>query len=184
MAKTETVSIDLIRRFVDYHPDTGRFFWKARTEGDCARFRSFNTRLSGKETGLVKNEKGYCLLRINDVAFKAHRIAYALMTGEWPIEIDHINGERADNRWENLRNVSHRENRANTYGWRKETSSKYIGVCRQPDCDRWKAQATVDGKTHHIGLYLTEEEAAVARDNFLAERSPYKIKYNFERSAA
>lgn len=180
MVKTQTIEVSLLKELVSYEPETGRFFWKFRTPLTCSRYASFNTRHAGDETGLTKNERGYCLISVKNVKFKAHRVAYALMTGGWPVgEIDHINGDRSDNRWCNLRQVTHRENRANTYGWKKKTSSKYIGVCWQKDCNRWKAQCTIDGRNHHVGLFKTEEEAAKARDRFLLERSPFKLKLNF-----
>ena len=103
-----------------------------------------------------------------------------MMTGEWPEEIDHINGDRSDNRWSNLRNVTHRENRANSYGWSKKTSSKFIGVCKQTGSDRWKAQASVNGKAKHLGLFDSEIEAAKARDDFVASINPY-ARLNFPK---
>lgn len=182
MAKTDTVSVELVKRLVRYNPETGQFFWLPRSSEDCARFRSFNSRLAGAETGFLTNEKGYRLLTINNIKFKAHRVAYAIMTGHWPVEIDHINGDRSDNRWCNLRNVTHRENRANTYGWKKPTTSKFIGVVRRKDCDRWMAQVTIRGKNHYLGLFSTEVEAARARDEHLLKHRADKFRPNFEET--
>jgi hypothetical protein len=179
MAEAETPDIELIRKLVVYQPDTGKFFFLPRTSSTCARHRSFNARFAGMETGLVRNEKGYLCLTLFNKKHKAHRVAYALMTGQWPEEIDHINGVRSDNRWCNLRNVSRRENRANTYGWSKPTKSQFIGVTKHKAGSSWIAQATMDYKNHYIGSFPTEEEAALARDAFVLSWCKHKPRLNF-----
>lgn len=185
MAEVEAADIGLIRKLVVYQPDTGKFFFRPRSSHTGARSASFNTRLAGAETGLTRTEKGYLCLSLLDRKYKAHRVAYALMTGEWPHEIDHINGVRDDNRWCNLRNVSRRENRANTYGWSKTTKSVYIGVTKNKASPRWIAQATINYKNHYIGSFSTELEAAKARDTYVLAHCEYTPKLNFpEESSA
>lgn len=179
MAECKTVEIDLLKKLLQYSPETGKLYWKPRDESTSPRAASFNTRHAHTEAGCL-NDKGYVLVSIKENRMRAHRIIYAMMTGSWPEEVDHINGDRSDNRWGNLRNVSCRENRANTYGWSKKTSSRFIGVCKQPDCGRWKAQASVEGKTKHIGLFTCEVEAAKARDAFVSNINPY-AKLNFPK---
>jgi len=179
VAHYKTVEIDLLKKLLSYSPETGKLYWKPRDSTTSTRPSSFNTRHAHTEAGCL-NDKGYVLVSVKEKRLRAHRVIYAMMVGEWPEEVDHINGNRSDNRWSNLRNVPHCSNRANTYGWSKKTSSKFIGVCKQPGCDRWKAQATVDGRTKHIGLFKTEVEAARARDEFVAALTPY-AKLNFPK---
>lgn len=67
------------------------------------------------DLGLVRGtgQHGYPLIRYNGKQYKAHRLAWFLMTGSWPVAIDHINGDRADNRWDNLRIADRRVNARN-----------------------------------------------------------------------
>ena len=76
--------------------------------------------------------------------------------------VDHINGDTLDNRRENLRIASGKQNQGNR---RKAagTSSRYKGVCRQPNA-RWRAQIKIDGRQTSLGTYNTEIEAAMAYD--------------------
>jgi len=179
MAKCKTIEIGLFKKLLQYSPQTGKLYWRPRDESTSPRPASFNTRHAHTEAG-CQNDKGYMLLSVCNQRLRAHRIIYAMMTGEWPEEIDHINGDRSDNRWSNLRNVTHRENRANSYGWSKKTSSKFIGVCKQTGSDSWKAQASVNGETKHLGLFDSEIEAAKARDDFVASINPY-ARLNFPK---
>lgn len=75
---------------LDYNPETGVFTYKS----------------SGRVAGYDKD--GY--RRLGLLKIYAHRMAFYKMTGEWPNEIDHINRIKSDNRWENLRDVTHTEN--------------------------------------------------------------------------
>lgn len=86
-------------------------------------------------------------------------------------EVDHVNGDALDNRKSNLRLCSHQDNLRNagchrTYAGRPVTSS-FKGVYRRPDMKDWLASATVGGKTHYIGHFKTEVEAAQAYDQFI-----------------
>jgi hypothetical protein len=75
------------------------------------------------------------------------------------MEIDHVNGDRLDNRRANLRVVSHSENMRNRhYGY---GTSQHRGVSRRAN-GRWLAQAGLHGKKHHIGVFDDESEAAAA----------------------
>ena len=179
MAEYKTVEVELLKKLLSYSPETGKLYWRPRDETTSPRPFSFNTRHAHTEAGCL-NDKGYVLVSIKENRMRAHRVIYAMMTGSWPEEVDHINGNRADNRWGNLRSVSHKTNRANTYGWSKKTSSRFIGVCRQPDCDRWKAQVSINGKAKHIGLFQTEVEAAKARDAIAFKLNP-NAKLNFPK---
>lgn len=87
--------------------------------------------------------------------------------------IDHINRDRADNRRENLRVVSQKENTLNT-GAKKNSSSKYRGVCWNEKTKSWKAQCSVGGTNKHIGLFKTEEDAAKAVQDYLEENFGFR----------
>jgi hypothetical protein len=76
-----------------------------------------------------------------------HRIATLYMTGDWPEEVDHINGDKADNRWENLRAVDVKTNRQNERRARKsKKSGTLMGAFKYPGMRRWMAAISHNGK--------------------------------------
>lgn len=91
-----------------------------------------------------------------------HQIVMRAFVGVSDMDIDHINGERKDNRLENLEYVSHRENTSRYYK-KIETSSKYIGVYKTDNKYKvWQSAIFANKKTVYLGAYFTEEEAACA----------------------
>jgi hypothetical protein len=139
-----------------YEPETGCFFWKFR-EGARA---SDNTRRAGKAAGW-RDEKGYVRIEIYKRTYKAHRLAWAYMTGSWPDgEIDHINGIPNDNRWVNLRAATIGQNQRNR-GKPRSNTSGYKGVSFDKSTQKWRATIGVDGRHHYLGLFATAEEAAI-----------------------
>lgn len=92
----------------------------------------------------------------------AHRLAWLYMTGEWPSQqIDHINGIRGDNRWENLRDVAPQVNSQNLHRARRGTATGVLGVTTDPS-GKFKAQIREGGKNRHIGLFDDVAEAGAA----------------------
>ena len=138
--------IDSVKDLLRYDPHTGIFTWAKRRIG--TRF--------GVEAGCFKD--GYRVIRINGKLVRAHRLAFLYMTGSWPKHhIDHINGDRSDNRWINLREVDFQTNNENQRKAKSNSKSGILGVMRHQG--RWMAQIQVDGKSKYIGMYGTPEEA-------------------------
>lgn len=147
---------------VDYNPDTGLMVWRAKDEHSREAAR-WNSRYAGKECGTL-DDKGYqrLLVRRDDgTAFKirAHRLAWLISYGTLPKgEIDHINQDKTDNRLSNLRDVPKSLNQRN--GTRKSNNTSGVaGVTWHKQRGKWCAQANIDGKHHHLGLF---EEIAAA----------------------
>jgi hypothetical protein len=85
---------------------------------------------------------------------------FLYMLGEWPkFQVDHINGNRDDNRWSNLREATCAQNVANT-GIRKSNTSKMKGVYWDKENKRWRAQIQHHGKKLNLGRFDTKEEAS------------------------
>ncbi len=136
-----------------YCPDTGKFTWKDRPDIPPKAYRR-----RGKPAG-TRNKDGHVVIEIAGFKYPAHRIAWATVTGVWPIkDIDHINGDRADNRWSNLREATRQENLRNMKRRPNNKSGfKWVSWCKATNS--WKAQIRMLGTNRHIGCFKTPEEA-------------------------
>lgn len=159
MTNTKSLpSVDYLRKRLRYEPETGKLFW-LDYEGMPNNWR---VRWVGKEA-FTANSYGYRQGEIDDVKFQAHRVAYAIHYGESPDGfIDHINGVKDDNRINNLRVVSQRENCRNAT-MQNNNKSGVNGVHWHKAAGKWTAQIRVDYRSKHLGLFDTLEEAAAAR---------------------
>lgn len=128
-------------------------------DGKLERLRSYpNTKWAVvKNNG--NNGVGYCSVRFNSMRIYYHTIVWILTTGEdipEGIQIDHINGNRIDNRFENLRLVTDRENSQNMKVHRQ---GKLVGCYFDKCKGKYIAYIKIGKKYIHLGLYNTEEEA-------------------------
>jgi len=157
---------------VSYDPNTGKLRWKGRTEQEFeAGVRTpsqkaviFNAHYEGNPAFSSKTSNGYLAGTFFGVAIKAHRAAWAIHYGTWPKHhIDHVNGDRSDNRISNLRAATFAENAQNKEKYRiANSTSKYKGVSKQGN--KWKSTVNANGKRTYIGLFDDETVAAVAYD--------------------
>ena len=120
----------------------------------------------GRRVG-ARDEEGYVRVAFKFsgklVKFRAHRLAWLAMRGEWPLlDIDHINGDRQDNRWQNLREASRATNAENQRKAKRGTISGLLGVSFAKDTGRWAAQIQVQGKNKNLGRRFPTAEAAHA----------------------
>lgn len=109
---------------------------------------------NGKPYTAVCSSTGYIYMNIGRKKQNIHRFIWLLMMGEWPNVIDHVNRDRLDNRWSNLRNVSHSENSYNRPRG-KNNKSGLKGVCWDTNHSRWKVYINLDGK--QVGLLNTKD---------------------------
>lgn len=145
----------------DYFAETGDLVWRRRPQshfqaGKHSRGhhqRAWNAKYAGKPA-CARTPQGYLRTSINKRSFYAHRIIWKLVHGVEPSTIDHINGDRADNRIENLRSVSQAQNARNM----KPRSSGPPGVYRHSAVEGWYAQVPINGRVRSK-LFKTEEEA-------------------------
>jgi len=112
----------------------------------------------------------------------AHRVIFLWMTGRWPEGvIDHIDGNRLNNKWENLRDVSQTTNIYNTHVVPSHKKhSKLYGAhwCEQRSL--WKSSITVGGKVHHLGVFATDVDASNAYIKAKTEMHPGFSLKNFK----
>jgi hypothetical protein len=142
-----------------YDPATGVFTWCV------SRNRQPKDSLAG-----TKTYHGYTAIKVDGVTYRAHRLAWLYVYGEWPTaELDHVNRIRNDNRIANLRLTTRFLNMQNLE--KVGMCSKHVGVSRYQDKIRWRAYITVKGKQINLGIFNTENEALNARK--LAEVAYY-----------
>lgn len=127
---------------------------------------------TGKPCGTRANtSNGYASVWVGGKTLLAHRIIYAIVRGEIPEgQIDHLNGDRSDNRIENLRDVSGLENMHNSK-MPKTNTSGFTGVHWETQRKKWMAQIRVDKRQKFLGYFDDFEDAVEAR-------KMAKIKYH------
>lgn len=144
-----------LKKLVYYSPITGKFWWRPHPREMFQTNKQWivwNSRYAYKEAGFVRKD-GYRVMKIDYKAYKAHRLAWLYFYGEWPDgELDHIKGDKADNRIFMLRECNHRQNGQNKLRHKNNTSG-FKGV--YPHMGRFRAQL---GKKY-LGTYTTAQEA-------------------------
>lgn len=106
---------------------------------------------------------GYREVTLDGRHYKCHRVVWFLVTGEWPKhQIDHLNGNRADNRFENLRDATPSTNTENYRVARRNNATGFLGVHRKKRGGMYAASIMAQGRRIHIGCFTTPEEAHAA----------------------
>lgn len=166
------MSIDRMRQFLDYDPDTGKFVWlKKRTMNSTANV--------GDEAGSI-DENGYRRLMFDGKKIRAHRLAFLFMGMAMPEQVDHINGDRSDNRWSNLRPSSAQVNPKNACR-RKDSRTAVTGVTFSKQHGKWKVRVNRAGVTEYLGLFSNLLDAAAAR---ISKQNSYEYSDRHGRATA
>ncbi len=143
-----TITIERLREILHYDPEAGTFTW----------LKSNSTKgLIGKRAGYVDAHQGYRRVNLGGKCYREQRLAWFYMKGEWPIgDVDHIDGNKSDNRWINLRQATRSQNMCNK-GVRCDSKSGLKGISSSKK--RWTASIQVNGKLIYLGSCATPEEA-------------------------
>ena len=150
------LSPDQLRASLDYHPESGLFFWRDREGSKAKKIHA------GQLAGHRCPRLGYVLLRLDKRLYRAHRLAWLYMTGKWPNGlIDHIDGNGLNNAWTNLREATPTENNINRPAPRRNTSG-LKGASWSKTNRRWLAHISHDGTAYHLGFFDTAQEAHAA----------------------
>jgi hypothetical protein len=152
--KTNPKQKDL-RQFFDYID--GELVWKSRSS------KRFNTAFSGKPAGCLRKDQGYVYIRFMQKQYLAHRLIYAWHCDQEfdDKQIDHIDGNKSNNRIENLRLASPMEN-ANNRGKQKNNSVGLKGVTYNRRAKKYQAQIHSLGKTKYLGIFDSSLDAYAA----------------------
>lgn len=151
---------------------SGKLYWLPRTPDMFASFGDdaseqcslWNAEFAGQEALVVRQAKGYLWGRLFGESLLAHRVIWLLATGAWPEDqIDHINGQRDDNRLCNLRAVTSSENSKNQAKYINNKSG-VTGVLWHKGKRKWRAQIRSGGRETHLGYYEDFDDAVLARE--------------------
>ena len=170
MAKINLPTPEDLRNLLTYDPETGVLTWKTRSAESFGpnraeyRCKCWNTRYAGKEAFKATNSNGYRSGVVKGRSESAHRVIWAICHGKWPKDsIDHINGDRQDNRLSNLRTVDTRANNMNK-GLLSANTSGVAGVFWDKSRRKWIARVTVNYRTIPCGRFDDFDEAVAARE--------------------
>lgn len=157
----EPLTQEYLKSRLNYNPITGLFTWKA-----CRPDRIGKT-IYGTQSQI------YIKISLKGFAYTAHILAWLYMTGSIPTKyIDHKNGLKKDNRWDNLREASQSQNMANAEFGKKKKSGLPRGVFLRTDGKRkkiYRAMIKVVKRNIMIGSYLTKEEAEKAYNKYASQ---------------
>lgn len=146
----KTLTAERLKELFSYDSLTGTFIRRCTTSGNG---------LKGSEPGCKRD--GYIFIHVDRKLYRAHRLAWLYVYGQFPSKfIDHVNGNRADNRISNLRDVEQKTNNENRRSASEAAASKVLGVT--PKRKKWAAQISVDNKNIYLGTFADVEAAGDA----------------------
>lgn len=149
MAKAD-LTAQRLREILHYAPDTGIFTWLISPK------RAIHT---GCRAGGI-DCRGYRTISIKRTRYFEHRLAWLYTHGIWPQQsIDHIDGNKSNNRIENLRDASDNINHQNLRRAKKDNRSGFLGVTSEKRPTPYRAHISVNGKRHYLGSFMTPEAA-------------------------
>lgn len=163
----QKLTVERLWAVLDYCPATGIFTWKHRPETHRGA-AIFNSRYSGKKAG-CPDVHGYIQIMVDGRNYKAHRLAWLWVHGEWPpadMDVDHRDRNPANNAISNLRLATPQQNVCNT-GARKAGHVK--GTYWSPRDKKWSAWIYVNGRKVSLGAFKRLEDAKAARYQAEAE---------------
>ena len=141
-----------LKSWLIYHPETGVFTWaQSRVHGKVK---------VGRQAG-CRRPDGYIVIRVLKKLYAASRLAFLYMTGEMPEFVDHIDRDRSNDRWSNLRVATGSQNQWNRSRPRHNTSG-FKGVSWDAQRQKWFVSIHQFGKQRNLGRFVTLEEAAAA----------------------
>lgn len=138
-------------KWLRYYPRLGILRW---IKSPC------NVTPVGSLAGFIM-QHGYRCICLHGVYYLEHRVAWYLKTGKWPEQLDHKDGNRANNKWANLRLATTSQNQRNKKKGRNNTSG-YKGVCWHKPGRNWCAMIEVNGKQKWLGRYSSPKLAHAA----------------------
>jgi hypothetical protein len=159
----ELPSVARLHELFQYDPDTGKLFWKPRSEqsGPSKYVNQWNARNAGREAGWLERN-GYRRVIVDDEFVMSHRVVWALAYGAWPTkEIDHLDQNRSNNTLGNLQEAGPQINSFNKSMARTNTSG-CTGV-HLSQSGTWVAEIRSRKQREYLGTFGSFEDAVAAR---------------------
>lgn len=139
------LSQEYLKSILDYNPISGLFVWRSRVND-----KRFNANFAGKVAGVL-TKQGYIEIKISDKIYRSHRLAFLFITGEHPIdEIDHRDGNKSNNRFDNLRQANKIQNGQNRRKYKNNTSG-YKGI--RKNGTKWAATIKINKIDKFLGNF-------------------------------
>lgn len=139
----DSLTAEMARDRLSYDPSSGLLTWKVSPSQNCKAGSLAGSRM----------QKGYITIRLFRTGYQAHRLAWLIVCGEWPEQIDHIDGDKANNRLSNLREATNSQNQAN---------KPYRGYFYSQRENRFGAATRLHKGKLFLGYFDTAAEARAA----------------------
>ena len=148
--------LEELKEFLDYNPDTGIFTWKKQVAPNIK---------VGQKAGVMHSWTYYIIITFKNREYYAHRLGYYMYHGIDPLEkfIDHIDGDKINNKINNLRLATKSQNNMNRSILGSNNNSGYTGVGWNKKDKKWSARITIDGVRKFLGYFINIEDAIKAR---------------------
>lgn len=171
-----------LHSLIDFNPETGSTKWKfreeiAETQHKLANIIGFNRRFAGKECFSCVRDDGYVHGAINEKKYLKHRIVWFMHYGEWPNGgLDHINGDKTDNRIANLREATPSQNQYN-----RPSLGKLRGAHYRKSDGMWQSSIRVENKRIYLGIFACADDAHKA---YCEAQTKYHAEYSYQAKEA
>lgn len=173
MADRRILTPEVLRQLLRYEPKTGKLYWRERgpewfEDGyrtAQGRANNWNTKWAGKQAFTAQIYGTYHIGAVLEVKVSAHRVAWSIYHGvhiQDIRDIDHINGDKSDNRIANLREVPRIENARNVSLY-KSNKSGVPGVMWEASHQAWAVKINYDGRQRRVGRFKLFDDAVAAR---------------------
>ncbi len=151
MNVNQDIHIDELNELFFYNHESGHLTWKKLVK---------HSKHSVGDRAGCSGKSGYRRVSVRKRLYREHRVIWAIVTGRWPTAmIDHIDGDKSNNRFENLRECSQKENCQNRI---PPKNNRLVGVSFRRDVNKWQARIYVGGVNKSLGYFNSREEAHAA----------------------
>lgn len=173
--KTKEITQEILKEYLFYDPITGYFTWIKQSARNI---------FPGFRAGTLQQTvwgKTYIKIKLLHVQYFSHRLAFIYMTGlDTDLQVDHINGDGTDNRWVNLRLVTHQDNGKNQKKHSNNTSG-ISGINFDRYWNKWLVRISINQKVKNLGYYDNLFDAACVRKSAELKHS-YHSNHGSNRS--
>lgn len=147
------ITQEYLKTIISYDPETGEFTWIIGRN---------NRAMPGAKAGCLRQTDGYRTIKIGKKSYNEHRLAWLYMTGEWPKKIiDHIDGNRSNNEFKNLRQANFSQNCAHRI-YEDRNLGRGVRLNKPSRTSPYWSTISHDNKHIYLGSFMTPDEAAHA----------------------